>query len=94
MQPEFDFNGLPGRSVDGIAVWRKQREEQQLELARKLGLPIGQQVEVWLRDGVRLRGRLQFQEEKLIEADETLDLRFAVDGTAFTVEEMESCVLL
>ena len=66
MQTEFDFAGLAGKSADGVALWRQEREAQQLELAKKLGLPIGQQVEVCLRGGVRLKGKLLLNEEKLV----------------------------
>ena len=94
MQPEFDFEGLPGRSIDGVEFWRKEREKELLAMARKHGLPIGQKVEVWLRGGVRLRGSLRLVEERLFQAEGKKDLILTVDGTAFAVEEMESCVRL
>jgi hypothetical protein len=62
-------------------------------LARKLDLPLGHPVEVWLVDNVRLRGVLRLREECLFlpEFGEG-NLQFVVDGVAFTVGEMESCV--
>lgn len=92
MQGELDFNASSSREVDAIALWRKQRAEEQVALARKLGLPIGKKVEVWLRGGVRLRGGLQLHEDQLIHSEATGGTRFAVDGTPFLVEEMESCI--
>lgn len=77
---------------DGIALWRKQQDQHQLEVARKLGLPIGQEVEVWLRGGVRLRGRLRLEE--LFHPESKEGLKVAVDGTVFSVDELESCIRL
>ena len=91
MQGELDFNRPIQQNADGIEIWRKQRAAQTLELARKLGLPIGRNVEVWLRGGVRLRGRLRLQEETLIETGTKEDLSLGVDGTEFSLKEMESC---
>jgi hypothetical protein len=90
MQGELDFNNPLARDVDAIDLWRKQREEQQLELARKLGLPIGQEVEVWLRGAIRLRGKLQLHEETLFHPEG--EKKFAVDGTPFSADEIESCI--
>ena len=64
-------------------------------LAQKMGLPLGRQVEVWLSGGVRLRGKLKLQEERLfIEESRDFNLVLDVDGTPFTAGEMESCVRL
>lgn len=86
----FDKQGTPG--TDGIALWHKQREKDLLELAKRLGLPVGQNVEVWLRSGVRLRGRLQLHEDMLIHSMEDESSKFAVDGIPFLTAEVESCV--
>jgi hypothetical protein len=77
--------------MDGIEQWRKQRRELQLELARKLGLPIGQQVEVWLKSGIRLRGRLQLHDEMQVAFEENDEFKFSVQGTPFLPAEIESC---
>ena len=94
MQGELNFDHAAPENVDGIALWRKKREQEQLALARKLGLPIGENVEVWLRGGVRLRGRLHLHEEMLIQSLENRHSKFAVDGVPFWVSEMESCIRL
>ena len=63
------------------------------ELARRLGLPLDHQVEVWLCGGIRLRGKLRLQEEILfIEEERVRHLGLVVDHVAFTFREMESCV--
>ena len=63
------------------------------ELARRLGLPLDHQVEVWLCGGIRLRGKLRLQEEILfIEEERVRHLGLVVDHVAFTLREMESCV--
>ena len=92
MQRELYFGASARPEMDGVSLWRKQREEEQLALAKKLGLPIGRTVEVWLRGGVRLRGKLHLHEETLIYSAVGHDPRFAVDGTPFKVSEMESCI--
>ena len=92
MQGELNFDKPVDANVDGITLWRQRREEQQLALARKLGLPIGQNVEVWLRGGVRLRGSLQLHEETLMHSLENQSSKFAVDGIPFLVGELESCI--
>ena len=63
------------------------------ELARRIHLPLGHQVEVWLYGGIRLRGKLRLREEILsIEEDSVRHLELAVDKVSFTYREMESCV--
>jgi len=65
------------------------------ELARRLGLPLGHQVEVWRYGGIRLRGKLRLQEEVLfIEEERLRHLGLVVDQVAFAYREMESCVRL
>jgi hypothetical protein len=93
MHPELNFDaGSNGGHTDGLLAWRKQREEARLALARKLGLPLGQQVEVWLVGNIRLRGRLHLGEEQLfLPADGKECDRFAVDNVSFRISEMESC---
>ena len=92
-QDEFDFGAA--RADDGYTRWLAQRQLAHLELARKINLPLDHQVEVWLAGGVRLRGKLQLQEEKLFLDQDTLkQLRLQVDHVPFSVSEMESCVRL
>ena len=63
------------------------------ELARRIGLPLGHQVEVWLYEGIRLRGKMRLQEEVLfIEEERLRHLGLVVDHVPFAYREMESCV--
>jgi hypothetical protein len=90
-QSEFDFD-QPGPG-DGLEIWRQQRERTLHRLARRLGLPLGRQVEVWLKDGVKLRGRLELKESMLLlETVDERNLQLAVDRVAFRYSEVESCV--
>lgn len=91
-QNEFDF-GEP--SGGGLDHWHAEQQRQREELARKLGLPLGKEVEVWLRGGVRLRGPLRLAEAMLLQANATLEnTQFEVDAVPFLYAEMESCVHL
>jgi len=65
------------------------------ELARRMGLPLGHEVEVWLVGGVRLRGKLRLVENLLfIEEDRVRHLELMVDRVPFAYREMESCIRL
>jgi hypothetical protein len=89
-QTAFDFEA---GAASGIDAWRAEIRRQQEELARTLGLPLGKQVEVWLRGGVRLQGRLGLEEATLVHTQSTLqNTRFEVDGVRFAYAEMDSCV--
>ena len=93
MQGELNFESRSVNAPDALQSWREQRRRDLTELAGKLGLPLGQKVEVWLKCGIRLRGRLEFHEELLVMSGATLaNSEFQVDGTGFTYSEMESCV--
>jgi hypothetical protein len=95
MQGEFDFELRSVNAPDGQQAWREQRRRDLTEVARRLGLPLGQKVEVWLKCGIRLRGRLEFHEELLFLSGATLaNAESQVDGTGFVYSEMESCVRL
>jgi hypothetical protein len=84
-----------GGRDQGYHLWLEQRKRSLNELARKMGLPLNRLVEVWLRGGVRLRGTLRLQEEKLF-VDDSRDFHMVlvVDGTPFEAGEIESCVRL
>jgi hypothetical protein len=90
MQLEIDF---AGGSEAEFNQWHAQRCEALLQMARKLGLPLAHPVEVWLLDGVRLRGVLRLAEETLF-IDDALEpaLELMVDGVRFTPAEIQSCV--
>jgi len=65
------------------------------ELARRIGLPLGHRVEVWLHGGILLKGTLKLREEMLfIDEERVRHLELSVDQVAFTYREMESCVRL
>jgi hypothetical protein len=92
-QSEFEFGG--SASELGYSKWVANRRVASQELARRLGLPLGHQVEVWLTGEIRLRGKLRLQEELLfIEEDRVRHLGLAVDHVNFAYREMVSCVRL
>jgi hypothetical protein len=89
-QKELDFEA---HASGGLEKWESEQRRSREELARKVGLPLGQQVEVWLRGGVRLRGRLCLAEAMLPQTNATLEnTRFEVNAVPFYYAEMESCV--
>jgi len=102
-QPELDFGysspGIartaPEPARDPLAEWRAQRRHELAELSRKLGLPVGRPVEIWLAGGVRLRGPLAIREASLTCAGLSAEnAEFEVDGVPFRVRDLESCVAL
>jgi len=93
MQVELNF--ASGPPSEGYTNWIAGRQMAARELARKINLPLGHDVEVWLYGGVRLQGRLGLREEILfIDEEKVRHLELIVDGVAFTYREMESCVRL
>jgi hypothetical protein len=92
-QEELDFGA--GGAGEGYTRWQVQRRAALVELARKVHLPLNHQVEVWLAGGIRLRGKLQLQEEKLFwQEEDGRQLGLRVDHVPFLMHEMESCVRL
>ena len=90
-QLELDFAG--GKDEAGYTVWQSHRDAALQLLARQLGLPLGHRVEVWLQDGVRLRGLLRLREEPLlIDPKRDLKLELQVENTPFLAAEIEACV--
>jgi hypothetical protein len=90
-----EFNFQPTDSERGYGRWLAGRQVAARELARRVHLPLGHEVEVWLRDGVRLRGKLRLEEEMLfIEEERVRHLALVVDHVRFTYRDMESCVRL
>jgi hypothetical protein len=93
LQSELSF-GEDG-SEEGYTRWLVGRQVATEILARKMGLPLGHEVEVWLVGGIRLHGKLRLQEEALfIEEARVRHMGLRVDKVAFTYREMESCVRL
>jgi hypothetical protein len=92
-QREFNFKGHASEA--GYDGWLAGRRLAVEELARRMGLPLGHQVEVWLTGGIRLRGKLRLWEEVIfIEEDRVRHLEMLVDHFSFAYREMESCVRL
>ena len=92
-QPEFDFTQPQAPQGDGLDRWQQQRERGSHRLARRLGLPLDREVEVWLKDGVRLRGKLRLKEAMLfLESVDERSLELAVGPVNFHYTEIESCV--
>lgn len=92
-QPEFNF--APEGSQRGYDGWLTSRRIAAQELARRMNLPLGHPVEVWLYGGVRLRGLLRLREEfLLIEEEHVRHLELLIGQVTFTYREMESCVRL
>ena len=93
MQGHFDFES--SSEQEGYTKWLIGRQIAAQELAKRIHLPLGHPVEVWLRGGIRLRGKLSLQEEILfIEEDQVHHLRLQVDRVPFAYGEMESCIRL
>ena len=78
---------------DGYDIWRQQRADSATHLAHLCGLPLNHQVEVTLRDGMRLRGVLRLKQELLFQhVMPARGLALTVDGVEFRSVEVESCV--
>jgi hypothetical protein len=79
----------------GLEEWQERRRQALRALAAKLGLPLGHEVELWLQNDLRLRGRLELKEQKLfIEDTRDLGLELRVGAVTFTSREIQSCVRL
>ena len=93
MSGQAEFNFEANTSGEGYARWLAGRRTTAVELARRMNLPLGHEVEVWLLGGIRLRGKLRLREELLfVEEERVRHLELMVDHVAFTYREMESCV--
>jgi hypothetical protein len=92
-QGEFNFDRLG--EEDGYSRWLTGRQVAVSELARRLNLPLGHKVEVWLCGGVRLRGKLCLSEDVLVlEAESVRHMQLKIERVVFSYREMESCVRL
>ena len=90
-QSELPFDSSAANP--GYDDWPAARRAAKLELGKRLGLPLGHQVELWLRGNVRLRGRLELAEEKLfLPEGNDAHLPLAIGRTVFEAGEIESCV--
>lgn len=92
-QGEFAFDSTGAEN--GLNQWLAGRKTAITELARRLNLPLGHRVEVWLSGGVRLRGELRLKEAILfVEEDRVRHLDLIVDHVAFQYREIESWIRL
>jgi hypothetical protein len=92
-QRELNFGN--NATERGYTQWLNGRKVAVVELARRINLPLGHQVEVWLCGGIRLRGKLHLKEQMLfIEEEGIQHLELIVNHVRFTYQEMESCVRL
>jgi hypothetical protein len=88
----FDSKGLNSAGADGLASWREIRVRELRDLARSVGLPIGHPAEVWLKGGIRLRGKLELYENHLLVSGvNSSELRLEIQGVSFGLNEMDSC---
>lgn len=93
LQREFNFQA--GGTEAGYAQWVVVRQMASDEAARRLNLPVGRESEVWLRGGIRLRGKLRLLNDLLfVEESQVRNLPLTLDGVPFTYAEIESCVAL
>lgn len=90
-QNTFDFDANKGQ--EGFTKWIETQHRGAVEIAEKLGLPLNHPVEVWLRGGIRLTGKLRLAQELLfIEEHKIRELPLVVNGVTFRYSEMDSCV--
>lgn len=79
----------------GFQSWLNARRVAMTQLADKLDLPLGHDVEVWLKGDVRLKGRLQLAEAPLfIDERRSSQLELRIDRCTFTPRDIEACVRL
>ena len=92
----FMYAAVSAETVPGgdpMQGWRAERELRMEELRRRTGLPLGREVEVWLGQGVRLRGKLCLQDEDLLTPESERDrIALCIGTTNFRFGEMESVV--
>jgi hypothetical protein len=83
------------QSGDGYAAWQQQRLQATKQISQALGLPLGHEVELRLRDGVILKGRLRLKEEILFpEMQELGNVELIIGRATFKHSEIESCIRL
>jgi hypothetical protein len=93
LQGQLDF-GANG-AEEGYANWVAVRRLALEAAAQKLNLPLGHPTEIWLRGGIRLRGKLALASEILfVEEDRLRGLKLILDGVTFSYAEIESCLRL
>lgn len=94
-KPQLEFDFSTETAADGAAAWQACRRIALIKLAHRLALPLNHPVEVWFRDGVRLRGRMGLHESPLfVENVPTQDLELVIEGVRFRASDIESFVRL
>ncbi len=92
-QGELNFQGESAEA--GYSEWIIVRNMAAEAAAQKLNLPIGHETEVWLRNGIRLKGKLRLSNDLLfVEETQIKTLPLVIDGVTFSFSELESCVRL
>jgi hypothetical protein len=87
----FDFETAP-QPRDTLTAWREERRREMEKICRRLGMPIGQAVEVRLAQGRCLRGILRLPEETLwIEAERETAI-LLIGEAEFRLSEVESVI--
>jgi hypothetical protein len=87
----FDFDAAP-QPRDTLTAWREERRREMENVCRRLGMPIGQAVEVRLAQGRCLRGVLRLPQETLwIEAERETAI-LVIDTVEFRLSEVESVI--
>src|SRR4026207_1551534 len=91
VQPELNFNAP---SSGGYELWLKQRQSLIFHLTDQLGLPLDRQVELWLKDGLMLRGKLTVREESIHWSDtnKAVGIELAIGKVSFSTGQIASCV--
>jgi len=95
MTPEpqlpLDFGSTHGEG--GFQGWLDERRRALTELATKLGLPLGHEVEIWLKGDIRLRGRLELAQPPLfVPPDRNPVMELRIERCTFIPSEIEACV--
>ena len=91
-QLSLNFEGAPA-TISGLDLWREQRRAETESLARRLGLPIGHAVQIWLTSGTLLEGTLLLAEDDLLlDHERSTKLRLQIDRADFQASEIASCV--
>lgn len=89
----FAFGDAGGSDASGLDRWHQERQRALGELALQLGLPLGHCVDLQLRDGTRLHGRLLLADDNLwIEPERDVHRLLRIDRCTFTAAEVEVCV--
>ncbi len=94
-EPDLFSQPMGDENANGYVTWQQQRTGVVNRLGQLSGLPLNHWVELTLRDGVRLKGKLRLREEKLfVEETDARGLELVIDGFEFRSTEVETCLRL